>query len=431
MTTPLGHALTLPCGLVLPNRIAKAALSEFMADSDGVPSDNMITLYRRWGEGGAGLLITGNVMVDPHYIEAPGNVILNGKPSKVARSRLRAIAEAGKSSGSAVLMQLSHAGALASKQVCGRPVAPSLRRRGTRGTGAFKSAPCRALTTDEIKSIVAQFVAAAENAADAGFDGVQIQCGHGHLISQFLSPRLNRRTDDWGGSLHNRARLMLEIIDEVRAKLSGNFAISVKLNAIDFMEDGFSFDDCLGTVEWLNGADIDLIEISGGSRVQPQMFGLMQPDCYQADGRLLSGYNETGAYFGGFSKAVKTVARMPILVTGGVRKRQDAERIILHDVADMVGFGRPMCLDNKLPEKLLFGDVDLIDDIVPEGLVSGAHLGFDSSFGFIRDIHFEALIAWHSVQMARLSNGLTSDVSVGLLSALRAFRKALRATRQR
>ena len=157
----------------------------------------------------------------------------------------------------------------------------------------------------------------------------------------------------------------------------------------------------------------------------------MQPDCYQADGRLLSGYNETGAYFGGFSKAVKTVARMPILVTGGVRKRQDAERIILHDVADMVGFGRPTCLDNKLPEKLLSGDVDLIDDIVPEGLVSGAHLGFDSSFGFIRDIHFEALIAWHSVQMARLSNGLTSDVSVGLLYALRAFRKSLRATRQR
>ena len=385
----------------------------------------------RWGEGGAGLIITGNVMVDPRYIEAPGNVIWNGKPSNVVRSRLRAIAEAGRSSGSAVLMQLSHAGALASKQVCGRPVAPSLRCRGTRGTGAFESAPCRALTTDEIKSIVVQFVAAAEMAADAGFDGVQIQCGHGHLVSQFLSPRRNRRTDDWGGSLHNRARLMLEIIDEVRARLPGNFAISVKLNASDFIEDGFSFDDCLSVVEWLNGVDIDLIEISGGSRVQPQMFGLMQPDCYEADGRLLSGYNESGSYFGGFSKAVKAVARMPVLVTGGIRKRKHAEQIIWHDVADLVGFGRPMCLDDKLPEKLLSGDVEVIDDVMPEGLVSGGHLSFDSSFGFIRDIHFEALIAWHSIQMARLSNGSAGDVSVGLLSALRAFRKSLRATRQR
>lgn len=431
MTTPLGHALTLPCGLVLPNRIAKAALSEFMADSDGVPSEHMISLYRRWGEGGAGLVITGNVMVDPRYIEAPGNVILNGKPSKMARTQLQAIAEAVKSSGSAVLMQLSHAGALASKQTCERPVAPSLRRRGTRGTGAFKSSPCRVLTTDEIKSIIAQFAAAAEMASNAGFDGVQIQCGHGHLISQFLSPRLNGRTDDWGGSLHNRARLMLEIIDEVRARLPGTFAISVKLNASDFIEDGFSFDDCLSMVEWLNGADIDLIEVSGGSQVQPQMFGLMKPDCYEADGRLLSGNHETGAYFGGFSKAVKAVARMPVLVTGGVRRRKDAEQIIGHDVADIIGFGRPMCFDNKLPEKLLSGDVDVIDDIMPEGLVPGGHLSFDSSFGFIRDIHFEALIAWHAVQMARLSNGSKMDASVGLLSALRAFRKSLIAKRQR
>ncbi|WP_022695570.1 oxidoreductase [Ponticaulis koreensis] len=431
MTTPLGHALTLPCGLVLPNRIAKAALSEFMADSEGVPSEHMIALYRRWGEGGAGLIITGNVMVDPRYIEAPGNVILNGKLSKVARTQLQAIAEAGKSSGSAVLMQLSHAGALASKQACERPVAPSLRRRGTPGTGAFSSAPCRALTQEEIESIVAQFVAASKMASDAGFDGVQIQSGHGHLISQFLSPGLNRRTDDWGGSLHNRARLMLEIVDEVRARLPGNFAISIKLNASDFIEDGFRFDDCLGVVEWLNSAEIDLIEISGGSRVQPKMFGLIQPDCYEADGRLASGYNGTGAYFGSFSKAVKTVARMPVLVTGGVRSRKDAEQVILHEVADIVGFGRPMCLDEKLPEKLLFGEVDVIDDIMPEGLVPGGHLGFDSSFGFFRDVHFEALIAWHSMQMARLCNGSKMDAPVKLLSALRAFRKSLRATRQR
>lgn len=431
MTTPLGHPLTLPCGLVLPNRIAKAALSEFMADSGGTPLEHMIALYRRWGEGGAGLIITGNVMVDPRYIEAPGNVVLNGKLSTLGRSRLQAIAEAGKSSGSAVLMQLSHAGALASKQGCERPVAPSLRRRGKPGTGAFKSAPCRALTKDEITSIVAQFVAAADMASDTGFDGVQIQCGHGHLISQFLSPRLNRRTDDWGGSLHNRARLMLEIIDEVRARLPDNFAISVKLNASDFMEDGFSFDDCLGVVEWLNGAGVDLIEISGGSRVQPQMFGLMQPDFYGADGRLASGYNETGAYFGGFSKAVKAVALMPVLVTGGVRRRMDAERIISHGVADMVGFGRPMCLDDKLSEKLLSGDVDVIDDVKPEGFVSGGRFGFDSRYGFIREVHFEGLIAWHSVQMAGLSEGLKSDASVGLLSALRSFRKSLRATRQR
>ncbi len=431
MTTPLGHALTLPCGLVLPNRIAKASLSEFMADSDGVPSEHMIALYRRWGEGGAGLIITGNVMVDPRYIEAAGNVILNGKLSKLARTQLQAIADAGKSSGSAVLMQLSHPGALASKQVCGRPVAPSLRRRGTRGTGAFKSAPCRALTQEEIKSIIAQFFAAAKMASDSGFDGVQIQCGHGHLISQFLSPRMNKRTDDWGGSLHYRARLVLEIVGEVRAQLPGNFAISVKLNASDFIEDGFSFDDCLGVVEWLNSADIDLIEISGGSRVQPQMFGLIQPDFYGTDGRLASGYNETGSYFGGFSKAVKAVARVPVLVTGGVRKRKDAEQIILHEVADMVGFGRPLCLDNKLPEKLLSEEVDAIDDIMPEELVSGGHLGFDSSFGFIRDVYFEALIAWHSVQMAHLSNDLKRDASVGLLSGLRAFRKSLTATRQR
>ncbi len=429
MTTPLGQALTLPCGLVLPNRIAKAALSEFMADADGVPSEDMVALYRQWGEGGAGLLITGNVMVDPRYPEAPGNVVLNGRGSNLFRKRLAAVAEAGKLFGAAVMMQLSHAGALASKFICDRPVAPSLKKRGASGFGALSSSPCRAMTSDEINNVIDEFVTGAEVALEAGFDGVQILSGHGHLISQFLSPMSNKRTDEWGGPLHNRARLLLKIIEGVRAKLPDSFAVSVKLNATDFVENGFEFDDCRGVVEWLNCVGIDLIEVSGGNRANPHMFGFMRSDNDAPDGRLVSGFNETGAYFGGFSKAVKSVANVPVMVTGGVRRREDAERIIMTGVADAVGFGRPMCLDTRLAYKLLSGEADAIEDYMPDGLMSGGHLGFDSKFGVVRNAYFEALIAWHVNQMSRLPDGLKGNAAVGPITATRHFRKRIASLR--
>jgi 2,4-dienoyl-CoA reductase-like NADH-dependent reductase (Old Yellow Enzyme family) len=196
----------------------------------------------------------------------------------------------------------------------------------------------RAMSEAEIAEVIARFADTAKAAQEAGFTGVQIHAAHGYLISQFLSPLTNRRTDPWGGSLANRARLLLEVVRAVRAAVSPGFCVSVKLNSADFQRGGFSESDARQVLLWLNELPVDLVELSGGSYEAPAMQGR------SADGRTLA----REAYFLEFAKELAAVATMPVMTTGGIRRRAVAEQVLASGVA-MVGVATALAQRPELP----------------------------------------------------------------------------------
>ena len=326
--------LTLPNGTRLANRLAKAAMEENLADADHAPSDELIRLYRAWAEGETGLIITGNVMVDRRAMTGPGGVVLE---SGEYRDRFAQWARAAQSGGAQVWMQINHPGRQMPAALGQPTLAPS---EVALDMGRFSkqfSAP-RAMLDAEIGEVKARFVETAVLAEQAGFDGVQIHAAHGYLFSQFLSPLTNRRLDGWGGSLENRARILLDVVAAVRARVGPAFAVSVKLNSADFQRGGFSADDARRVVRMLNPLKIDLLELSGGSYEAPAMQGQAR------DGRTLA----REAYFLEFAQDIATAADMPVMVTGGIRRLPVAEQVLRAGV-DVVGIGTALALNPALP----------------------------------------------------------------------------------
>ncbi|MFF7984911.1 hypothetical protein ACFZDK_38345 [Streptomyces sp. NPDC007901] len=239
MTSPLFSPLRLRSGQVLPNRIAKAAMEEGMAGAGQLPDERLLALYRRWGGGGAGLLITGKVMVHAEALTGPGGVVLD---AATPLEPFVAWAEAGRAGGAAVWMQINHPGRQVQAEMPGVVWGPSA--VGVEmGRHSKRFGSPSAMTPDQIEATVRRFAVTAERAARAGFDGVQIYAAHGYLLSQFLSPLVNRRTDRWGGPLENRARMLLDVVRAVRAAVPPEFAVAVKLNSADFQRGGFDVDD--------------------------------------------------------------------------------------------------------------------------------------------------------------------------------------------
>jgi 2,4-dienoyl-CoA reductase-like NADH-dependent reductase (Old Yellow Enzyme family) len=330
----LFESLTLPNGSTLPNRIAKAAMEENMADDQQAPSDALMRLYQNWADGGAGLIITGNVMVDGRAMTGPGGVVLQDDRQL---DRFRRWASIGRSGGAQVWLQINHPGRQMQANL-GQPTwAPSAVPLELGNLSKRFSTP-RAMTAEVIAEVIARFARTAQLGEQAGFSGVQIHAAHGYLLSQFLSPLTNQRTDQWGGPLENRARLLLDIVKAVRAVVSPGFTVAVKLNSADFQRGGFTADDAKTVVQWLNELDVDLVELSGGSYEAPAMQGEAR------DGRTLA----REAYFVEFARDIRTVARMPVMVTGGVRRRPVAESVIESGV-DMVGIGTALAIDPQLP----------------------------------------------------------------------------------
>jgi 2,4-dienoyl-CoA reductase-like NADH-dependent reductase (Old Yellow Enzyme family) len=263
----LAQPLKLPNGVVLKNRIGKAPLTEGLADEMNRATARHVSLYRRWAEGGAAVVVTGNVQVDRRYLERPGNVVIDGNGGMDA---LRAYARAGTANGTQLWMQISHPGRQTPRRVCDHPVAPSA---VPLALPASAFAPPRAMTAEEVADVPRRFAHTAAVAREAGFTGVQIHAAHGYLLSQFLTPLVNKREDRWGGELAARASVLLEVVRAVRAATAPGFCISVKLNSSDFQQGGFSNEDCLQVVKWLGEASVDLIEISGGNYEKPAMMG--------------------------------------------------------------------------------------------------------------------------------------------------------------
>ncbi|MGY8704490.1 NADH:flavin oxidoreductase/NADH oxidase family protein [Bradyrhizobium sp. 18BD] len=332
--------LTLPNGSVIPNRIAKAAMEENMADADQAPSPELMRLYQSWADGEVGLIITGNVMVDGRAMTGPGGVVLEEDRHL---DRFKRWAEIGRSKGAQIWLQINHPGRQMQANLGQKTFAPSAVALDL-GKMSDRFAIPEAMTEDIIADVIRRFARAAQLGEQAGFTGVEIHAAHGYLLSQFLSPLSNRRTDAWGGPLENRARLLLEIVKAVRAKVSPGFAVAVKLNSADFQRGGFSTDDARQVVEMLNHLDVDLVELSGGSYEAPAMQGQSR------DGRTLA----REAYFLEFARDIRAVADIPLMVTGGIRRRAVADQVLSSGV-DMVGIGTALAIDPQLPRDWRLG----------------------------------------------------------------------------
>ncbi|MFY1667599.1 NADH:flavin oxidoreductase/NADH oxidase family protein [Pseudomonas sp. Pseu.R1] len=328
--------LQLPGGSVIKNRIAKAAMEENMADVDQAPSEALIRLYQAWAEGEAGLLISGNVMIDGRAMTGPGGVVLEDDRHL---DRFKRWAQVGRAKHAQFWLQLNHPGRQMPASLGQSTWAPSAVAMDL-GKMSRHFNPPLAMTESRIEEVIQRFARAAQLAEQAGFTGVQIHAAHGYLISQFLSPLTNQRDDQWGGSLENRARLLLEVIKAVRAEVSPRFVVAVKLNSADFQRGGFSADDARQVVEMLNTLPVDLVEMSGGSYEAPAMQGVAR------DGRTLA----REAYFLEFARDIRAVARMPVMVTGGIRRLEVAETVVAHGV-DMVGIGTALAIEPDLPRQ--------------------------------------------------------------------------------
>ncbi len=319
----LFRPLALPCGAVLRNRLVKSAMSDSLGDGRGDPGPGQARLYARWAEGGIAGSIIGEVQGDPLAAEKPGNLVLHDGSDG---ARLRALTSAATQDGAHLWAQLGHAGAM-THPATGHPRGPSaLDLPGLR---------CDALSRAAIAALPNAFAATARRAVDHGFTGVQIHAAHGFLLSQFLSPLFNHRTDHYGGTLANRMRLVGEVIAAVRTALGPRIPVALKLNATDQLEGGFAEAEALEVVAALSGAGLDLIDISGGTYF---------PGAPSASDRVTE-----GAYFLDFARRARTVTRTPLMLTGGIKTHAQAIAVLAEGAADVVGLARPLVLNPDLP----------------------------------------------------------------------------------
>ncbi|WP_085633148.1 MULTISPECIES: NADH:flavin oxidoreductase/NADH oxidase family protein [unclassified Pseudomonas] len=327
------NTLNLPNGQTVGNRIAKASMEENLADADQAPSAALYRLYQAWADGGAGLLLTGNVMIDRRAMTGPGGVVLEDERHL---AQFRRWAEIGRSGGAQLWMQLNHPGRQTFANLGQPALAPSA---VALEMGAFSKlfAEPRPMSESDIEEVIQRFATSAALAEKAGFTGIQIHAAHGYLLSQFLSPLTNRRTDRWGGSLENRARLLLSVIEAVRQAVSPQFCVAVKLNSADFQRGGFDTHDARQVIEWLNERPVDLLELSGGSYEAPAMQGEAR------DGRTLA----REAFFLEMASELAGVARMPVMVTGGIRRLPIVEQV-LDSGLDMAGIATALAIEPGL-----------------------------------------------------------------------------------
>jgi 2,4-dienoyl-CoA reductase-like NADH-dependent reductase (Old Yellow Enzyme family) len=410
----LQQPLTLPCGVVLKNRLAKAALTEGLADAANNATPAHQRLYARWARGGAGLVLTGNVQVDRRYLERPGNIVIEDRQGIEA---LHALAMAGTVQDTQLWMQISHAGRQTTGLVNTDPVGPSAVPLAMPRAFKGRFGTPRALTETEILDIVERFAVAATVARDAGFTGVEVHAAHGYLLSEFLSPRANVRTDRWGGSLENRARLLLEVIGAIRKAVGPSFPIGVKLNSSDFQKGGFSHADCLQVVAWLNEVGVDLLEISGGNYEQPVLMGFsgMEP-VFEEQVRDSTRLRE--AYFLDYAARIRQVARMPVMVTGGFRSASAMTQALAQDDCQVIGMGRPFCVMPDIPQRLLANTLDQAPAPEKSLRYGPGFLGPNSTNDLLRLINNFSTQAWFCMQLIRMGQGQDPDPNMSLLGAM-------------
>ena len=323
----LGRSLALPCGAVLKNRLVKSPMTDCLGNGEGNPTDAQARLYERWAEGGAALSIVGEVQVDPRYPENPGNLCLG---SHSDRQALKSLVERAAIEGAHFWPQIGHAGAR-SHPLVSAPRGPSALD--------IDGLQCAGMSVAEIQQLPGMYAASAAHAKDAGFSGVQIHAGHGWLLSQFLSPLFNSRTDGYGGSIEARCRIVLEVIDAVRGAVGPSFPVGIRINSTDKLEGGLTEADALEAVRLLDRTSIDLIDFSGGT--------------YFPGAKSAADDTRPGPYFLEFARRAKSVTRVPLMATGGFKKREQSAEAVASGAVDMVGIARAMALNPRLAKAWL------------------------------------------------------------------------------
>lgn len=329
----------IPIGsLTVPNRFVRSATHDYMADDEGAVTDANVGLLARLAEGEVGLIISGHANVHPSGKASPRQI---GVFDDRFVEGLARIAAAVHRFPSKVFLQIAHSGRQSKAKLCGCvPVSPSAVY-----DPVSKVMP-RELGGDEIRALIADFVAAAGRAKRAGFDGVQLHAAHGYLLSSFLSPHTNRRTDEWGGPVENRARVLLEILRGVKAACGPSFPVIVKLNSTDFLEGGLTLDDAVLVARMLEADGIDGTEVSGGMAEAGQ--GSIWPGLRS---------EEDEGYFVESAARVKKAVGVPVFGLGGIRTLAAAERMVADGRVDLISLSRPLIRDPFLVKRFRAGQV--------------------------------------------------------------------------
>ena len=418
--TLITDKLDLPCGVEIKNRICKGAMTEGLADAQNRATSQHVNLYDRWSSGGAAILLTGNVQVDHRFLERPGNVVIEGQQTNEQLSRLISYAEAGTKNDTHLWMQISHAGRQTPASVAETPVAPSEVQLEMPGAQFGKP---RALSHEEILDIIQKFSHCANIAQDTGFTGVQIHGAHGYLISEFLSPDINLRQDEWGGTLEKRAKFLIETVRSVRKAVGENFPVSLKLNSADFQKGGFSHEDAIQVATWLNEEGLDLLEISGGTYEQPHLVGIdmgLNPE--RAEKRRESTIARE-AYFLDYAKDIRTVFNGPLMVTGGFRSTKGMNNALNENACDVIGIARPFCIDPDIANKLLNNNVSETPTLEKTMQLGPGWLGLNSPFSVIKGINGWGQQAFWCLNLIRMGEDLDPDLNLGVFKAFRDYQK--------
>lgn len=381
----IGAPLELRCGLMLKNRLVKAAMSDSLGDGRGGVTKDQVRLYERWAAGGVSLAIVGEVQVDARYPEKPGNLVLDGSGDQAGFGRL---ARAGSGNGAHLWAQLGHAGALSDVAISD-PAGPSALD--------VDGLACSELSVDEIEELPGVYAAAARRAQSAGFSGVEVHAGHGFLLSQFLSPLFNHRRDHYGGPIEARSRIILDIVRQIRLETGSEFAIGIKINATDQLEGGLTEPESLILVGLLDQTTIDVIDVSGGTYF---------PGAASSSDRV-----STGPYFLDFAQQAKERTSAAVMLTGGFKSHRQAIDTVQQGATDLVGLARTMALDPDLPTHWLASnpvdpDFPRFESPPPGGMTAWytmrlSALAGDQEDGFDATIT-EALDAYESRDRQRL-----------------------------
>lgn len=373
----LQRSLELPCSAILKNRIAKSPMSDSLADGEGNPTEEQIRLYERWAEGGAALSFVGEVQGDPRYPEKPGNLVLGTHSDDAA---LQLLTSRARIENSHIWAQLGHAGALSHSPVS-RPKGPS-----PLNVAGFQ---CAGMSIDEVHELPGMYARTASHAMAVGFSGVHIHAGHGFLLSQFLSPLFNHRSDGYGGSIEARCRIVLDIINEVRRAVGPSFPVGIRINATDQLEGGLTGTDALEVVRLLDQTSIDLIDISGGT--------------YFPGAKASSEGASRGPYFLDFALLAREATNVPLMLTGGIKKREQAIDVIESGAVDMVGLARSMVLDTGLANVWL------------------SENGNDPEFPRFESTPSGGVTAWYTMRLTALGEEGENRFSMDLPTAIREY----------
>ena len=421
MQNLINESFTLPCGQVIKNRVCKAAMTERIAKGNNLAHQGHANLYERWAEGNIGISLTGNVQVDRRNLEGPANVAIDQNNYKDQLDALNAWSRAGTKNNTQLWMQISHAGRQTPGEINSSPMAPS--DIGLKIPGKNFGTPIP-MTEEDILDVIDRFVFTAKIARDTGFTGVQFHSAHGYLLSEFLSPDINNRTDAWGGSIENRARIHLEIIKRCRHEVGEDFPISVKLNSADFQKGGFSPNESIKVAQMLENAGVDIIEISGGTYEQPKLIGVEASINAKRSEKRKESTIAREAYFLEYAQDIRKAVSIPLMVTGGFRTREGINDALQSNVCQIVGIGRPLCADPYCIKKMISGELETLPSFEKTLSLGPSILSPSSPFTLIKVINAFASMAWFYQQIKHMAKGLMPNQEQKLFNAFTADMKA-------